>query len=84
MRLIKEEPVPLPIENRHKNGLCYRHIEVGKFGLWLRWMMQCIFNVNHDMSWSESKQLASKGKLHVRVYAGACAYPLWTNVYYLR
>lgn len=83
-RLIKEEPVPLPVENRYKHGLVHRYLEIGKFELWIRWFFTgWIWNTN-KFTWSETKQLAREGKLASLTYAGACLHPLWTNHYILK
>jgi len=81
-KLIREDTVPE--EDRLRDGLSIRYHEIGKFELWARWMFCFIFSHVHDITWKEVKRLATEGKLAHKVYAGACAHPLWTNVYKLK
>lgn len=83
-KFIREESVPLPVENRLRDGLTIRYLEISKFELCLRWTFSFIFSDTHTLTWKRVKELASKGRLRHKVYAGACAHPLWTNIYQLK
>ena len=82
-RLIKEESVPLPVENRLRDGLTVRYLEVNKFELWLRWAFMWLFG-REKFTWKKTKELARDGALASKQYAGACLHPLWTNIYQLK
>lgn len=82
-RLIKEEPVPLPEENRLRDGLVIRYLEVGKLELWIRWAFMWMF-CKEKFTWKRTKELAREGRLASKQYAGACLHPLWTNIIQLK
>lgn len=92
MRLIKEEPVPLPVENRYRWGLTYRHLEVGKLGLWWVWLMYNLgafirCDNRPELSWKRAKELASVGGNEggmMLTKTFVLTGPLWTNIYYLK
>mgnify|MGYP003624240689 FL=1 len=81
-RLLGEDSVPQ--EDKLRDGLTIRYYEISKFELRLRWTLSFIFSHSHKITWKRTKELAKEGKLASKCYAGACAHPLWTNVYKLK